>query len=138
MSAQGIGFGAGRASDGHKEIERLFSPEFRNRLDEIVRFDALPSEVMVRVVDKFIGEMREQLAEKKVTLVLEDDARTWLAEKGYDPTFGARPLARIIQTELKDRLTDQILFGPLAKGGRVRARLEDGKLEFSVDSDSAT
>ena len=132
MSAQGIGFGAGRASDGHKEIERLFSPEFRNRLDEIVRFDALPSDVMERIVDKFIDEMREQLAEKKVTLVLEDDARAWLAEKGYDPTFGARPLTRVIQTELKDRLSDEILFGPLAKGGRVRAYLGDGKLEFSI------
>ena len=137
MSAQGIGFGAGRAGDGHKEIERLFSPEFRNRLDEIVTFDALRPEVMLRVVDKFIEEVREQLAEKKVTLVLEDDARAWLAEKGYDPNFGARPLARVIQTELKDRLSDQILFGPLAKGGRVRVHLGDGKLSFDWVTSSA-
>ena len=92
---------------------------------------------MLRVVDKFIAEVREQLAEKKVTLVLEDDARAWLAEKGYDPNFGARPLARVIQTELKDRLSDQILFGPLAKGGRVRAHLLDGKLSFDWVTSSA-
>jgi len=120
MSARAIGFAGGRAGDGHKEIERLFSPEFRNRLDEVVTFSALPPEVMGRVVDKFVAEVAEQLRERRVTLELTDAARVWLAEKGYDPLFGARPLARVIQTELKDRLADELLFGKLVRGGRAR------------------
>jgi ATP-dependent Clp protease ATP-binding subunit ClpA len=132
MNAQGIGFGAGRAGDGSKEIERLFSPEFRNRLDEIVNFAPLEPEVMGRVVDKFVDEVREQLSERKVEIELTEAARAWLAEKGYDPDFGARALARVIQVELKDRVVDDLLFGQLAKGGRVRVdRGEDG-LAFSV------
>ncbi|MBW1686080.1 MAG: ATP-dependent Clp protease ATP-binding subunit ClpA [Deltaproteobacteria bacterium] len=133
MAAKAIGFGGGRVGDGSKEVERLFSPEFRNRLDEIVRFSGLTPEVMGRVVDKFIKELREQLAERKVELELTDRGRTWLAEKGYDPDFGARPLARVIQTELKDRLADDLLFGPLAKGGRVTADLDGGRLVFRVE-----
>jgi len=133
MTAKAIGFGGGRVGDGSKEVERLFSPEFRNRLDEIVRFSALTPEVMGRVVDKFVKELREQLAERKVELELTDGARAWLAEKGYDPDFGARPLARVIQTELKDRLADDLLFGPLAKGGRVTADLDGGRLVFRAD-----
>ena len=132
MSARAIGFAGGRAGDGSKAIERLFSPEFRNRLDEIVTFDPLLPEVMSLVVDKFVKEVEEQLAERKVKLELSEEARSWLAEKGYDPQFGARPLARVIQTELKDRLADEVLFGPLAKGGTVRARVGDGRLEFEV------
>jgi ATP-dependent Clp protease ATP-binding subunit ClpA len=119
MAARGIGFDSGRAGDGRKEIERLFSPEFRNRLDEIVTFESLGPEVMERVVDKFTAEVEEQLSERRVTLVLTPAARTWLAKKGYDPLFGARPMARVIQTELKDRLVDDVLFGELSKGGRV-------------------
>ncbi len=120
MSARAIGFGGGRSGDGHKEIERLFSPEFRNRLDEVVSFAGLAPEVMGRVVDKFVAEVAEQLRERRVALELSEPARAWLAEKGYDPVFGARPLARVIQTELKDRLADEVLFGRLARGGRVR------------------
>ena len=124
MTAQGIGFGAGRAGDGSKELERLFSPEFRNRLDEVVRFDALPPEVMGRVVDKFVKEVEEQLAERKVKIRLDEAARAWLAAKGYDPDFGARPMARVIQTELKDRIVDDLLFGELSKGGEVRVGVD--------------
>jgi len=120
MSAQAIGFAGGRAGDGHRELERLFSPEFRNRLDEVVTFAALGPAVMSRVVDKFVAEVAEQLRERRVALELSDAAREWLAAKGYDPVFGARPLARVIQTELKDRLADEVLFGRLARGGRVR------------------
>jgi ATP-dependent Clp protease ATP-binding subunit ClpA len=119
MAARQIGFADGRRSDGGKEVERLFSPEFRNRLDEIVRFGPLTPEVMGRVVDKFVAELRAQLAERRVTLELTAAARDWLAEKGYDPAFGARPLARVLQSEVKDRIAEQLLFGPLAKGGRV-------------------
>jgi ATP-dependent Clp protease ATP-binding subunit ClpA len=132
MQAQGIGFEAGRAGDGRKEIERLFSPEFRNRLDEVVTFGDLPPEVMGKVVDKFVKEVEEQLAERKVKLSLTAEARGWLAEKGYDPQFGARPLARVIQAELKDRLVDDLLFGELAKGGRVKVDLGDDRLVFEA------
>jgi ATP-dependent Clp protease ATP-binding subunit ClpA len=132
MAAKAIGFGGGSRSDGAKEIERLFSPEFRNRLDEVVRFAALSPEVMAQVVDKFVRELEEQLAERKIELTLTASARGWLAEKGYDPDFGARPLARVVQTELKDRLADDVLFGELAKGGRVTADVGDGRLVFRL------
>jgi ATP-dependent Clp protease ATP-binding subunit ClpA len=132
MQARGIGFGAGRAGDGRKELERLFSPEFRNRLDEIVKFDDLPPEVMGRVVDKFVRELEEQLRERKVKIQLTDAARAWLAEKGYDRDFGARPMARLIQTELKDRIVDDLLFGKLAGGGSLRVDVADGRLAFEV------
>ncbi len=137
MQAQGIGFGAGRAGDGRKELERLFSPEFRNRLDEIVTFHDLGREVMTRVVDKFVREVEGQLAERRVKLTLTDAARGWLAEKGYDPLFGARPMARLMQTELKDRLVDDLLFGGLSKGGSVLVDLGDDRLVFSTQ-DSAS
>jgi ATP-dependent Clp protease ATP-binding subunit ClpA len=126
MSARAIGFSEGRRGDGSQEIQKLFSPEFRNRLDEIVRFDPLPPEVMARVVDKFVQELAEQLAERKIRIELSPAARERLAEKGYDPDFGARPLGRLIQKELKNPLTDEVLFGRLEKGGRV-----------SVDVDAA-
>jgi ATP-dependent Clp protease ATP-binding subunit ClpA len=128
MQARGIGFGAGRASDGRKEVERLFSPEFRNRLDEVVRFDDLGPEVMGRVVDKFVRELEEQLRERKVKISLSPAAREWLARKGYDPDFGARPMARLIQTELKDRIADDLLFGALASGGTVKVDAEGDRL----------
>jgi ATP-dependent Clp protease ATP-binding subunit ClpA len=132
LAGRAIGFAGGSKGDGRKEIERLFSPEFRNRLDEIVSFAALAPEVMNRVVDKFVREVEEQLRERRVVLELDSKARNWLAEKGYDPDFGARPLARVIQTELKDRLADDVLFGALARGGRVRVTLADGALRFEV------
>jgi ATP-dependent Clp protease ATP-binding subunit ClpA len=132
MQARGIGFGAGRAGDGRKELERLFSPEFRNRLDEIVTFKDLPPEVMGRVVDKFVKEVEEQLAERRVTLSLTDAARSWLAVKGYDPLFGARPMARVIQAELKDRIVDDLLFGDLAKGGHVKVDAGEDRLVFEA------
>jgi ATP-dependent Clp protease ATP-binding subunit ClpA len=110
----------------------MFSPEFRNRLDEIVTFDALPPEVMLRVVEKFVTEVETQLAERKVALELTEAARAWLARKGYDPLFGARPLARVIQTSLKDPLADDLLFGRLVKGGRVSVDCADDRLVFEV------
>ncbi len=133
MSQKAIGFGGGTRGDGSKEIERLFSPEFRNRLDEVVRFAPLTPEVMGRVVDKFVVEVEEQLRERKIKLELTEAARGWLAEKGYDPDFGARPLARVVQTELKDRLAEDVLFGGLAKGGRVTVDKGEGdRLTFRV------
>jgi ATP-dependent Clp protease ATP-binding subunit ClpA len=120
MTTRAIGFGRGAASDGQKDVERLFSPEFRNRLDEVVTFSQLTPEVMDRVVDKFIAELQEQLRERRVRIELTPEARAWLGERGYDPLFGARPLARVIQTEVKDKIAEQLLFGALEKGGEVR------------------
>jgi len=133
MAERAIGFTEGTRGDGRREIERLFKPEFRNRLDEVVHFGALPPEVMGRVVDKFVREVEEQLAERKVRIELSDGARRWLAERGYDRDFGARPLARLIQKELKDPLADELLFGRLARGGRVRVEAGDGGLRFAFD-----
>ena len=130
MARRAIGFGGGPAGDGMKDVEKLFSPEFRNRLDEIIKFHQLTPDVMGRVVDKFIREVEAQLSEKKVNISLSEDARTWLAEKGFSPLFGARPLGRVIQTELKDKIADAILFGSLAKGGVVQVDADDDALKF--------
>jgi len=119
MTERAIGFGSGSRGDGSHEIDRIFSPEFRNRLDEIVHFGHLGPEVMNRVVDKFVVELEEQLAERRIKIELEAAARSWLAEKGYERDFGARPLSRVIERELKDALTDEVLFGSLVRGGRV-------------------
>jgi len=111
-------------------IERVFSPEFRNRLDAIVNFQPLSPDVMETIVDKFIIQLEEQLAERRIAITLLPDARKYLAEKGYDPVFGARPLARVIQSEVRDRLTDEILFGQLESGGTVTIGLEGSDLTF--------
>jgi ATP-dependent Clp protease ATP-binding subunit ClpA len=134
MSTQTIGFGDvynDTESKGMKAIEKFFSPEFRNRLDGIINFNALDLEIMKMVVDKFVVELNDQLAVKKVSLILSDDARTWLAKKGHDPRFGARPLSRVIQKEIKDALSDQILFGQLVKGGVVFVDMKNDTLAFS-------
>ncbi len=132
MATRAIGFTPGQAGSGRKEVERLFSPEFRNRLDEIVTFAQLTPEVMGQVVDKFVAEIAAQLREKKVTIELTDAARVWLANKGYDPDFGARPLARVIQTELNDKLANELLFGAIAKGGLVRVDLSQDQLTLDL------
>ena len=111
----------------------MFSPEFRNRLDEIINFNSLDLGIMEKVVDKFMLELNDQLAAKKVFLTISDQVRTWLAKKGYDPKYGARPLVRVIQTEIKDALSDQILFGTMQKGGEVIVDLEDDKLVFEYE-----
>ena len=141
ITARAIGFGDASRGDGSKEIERIFSPEFRNRLDEVVHFGHLGPEVMGRVVDKFVAEVSTQLAERKISVELSPAAREWLATKGYDRDMGARPLARVIQKELKDPLTDEVLFGRLARGGRVVVDVEaDGsKLAFQLpEADDAS
>ena len=136
-SAAPIGFGDDRASSGkgrtRAAIERAFSPEFRNRLDAIVTFDSLPPAVVETIVEKFILQLETQLAERRVAITLEPDARAWLAGKGYDPTYGARPLARLIQTEVRNPLTDEILFGRLEHGGTVRIGLDGEALRFDVE-----
>ena len=131
MAALAIGFGeASNAEKGHKALERLFSPEFRNRLDAIVPFAPLGDAAVARVVDKFVAELEGQLAARKVTIVLTPAARTWLGARGYDRTFGARPMARLIQQEIKRPLANELLFGQLANGGRVDVDARDGRLVF--------
>ncbi|MBI4558655.1 MAG: ATP-dependent Clp protease ATP-binding subunit ClpA [Candidatus Hydrogenedentes bacterium] len=133
LAAQTIGFSAGQddsRSKGMKAIERTFSPEFRNRLDSIISFNVLPMEIIEQVVDKFIGELRDKLAPKKVRVTLSPAARTWLATHGYDKNYGARPLGRLIQTEINDKISDELLFGRLAKGGQVAVDVKDDALDI--------
>jgi ATP-dependent Clp protease ATP-binding subunit ClpA len=118
-------------------IEQVFSPEFRNRLDAIVSFGPLTPAVMETIVEKFILQLEAQLSERRVAITLESSAREWLATKGYDPVYGARPLARVIQTEVRDPLTDEILFGELENGGTVTILLKDDKLEFKYEPRTA-
>jgi ATP-dependent Clp protease ATP-binding subunit ClpA len=117
-----------------KAIEKVFSPEFRNRLDAIVSFDPLTPTVMETIVEKFVLQLEAQLAERRIAITLEPAARAWLADKGYDPVYGARPLARVIQTDVRDPLTDEILFGRLEHGGTVTITLEDGRLGFTFEA----
>jgi ATP-dependent Clp protease ATP-binding subunit ClpA len=114
-------------------IEKVFSPEFRNRLDAIVSFDPLTPAVMETIVEKFVLQLESQLAERRIAITLDPAARVWLAEKGYDPVYGARPLARVIQTEVRDPLTDEILFGRLEQGGTVTITLAEGRLAFAFE-----
>ena len=123
-----------RGAKGLKAIEMLFSPEFRNRLDGVVTFGGLTPPVMERIVDKFVRELEEQLRERKVSFELSAQARAWLAEKGYDPAFGARPLGRLIQVEVKDALADEILFGRLKTGGRVRIERRVADAEYAASA----
>ncbi len=132
-SGSGPERGKTRKSQARSAVERVFSPEFRNRLDAIVTFAALSPSVMETIVEKFILQLEAQLTERHVAITLEPDARAWLARKGFDPVYGARPLARVIQTEVRDHLTDEILFGALERGGTVRIALGDDKLVFSYE-----
>jgi ATP-dependent Clp protease ATP-binding subunit ClpA len=123
-----------REGDDQEAINRLFTPEFRNRLDAVVAFSSLPPEVITKVVEKFVFQLEAQLADRGVTIELGEDATRWLVEKGYDEKFGARPLARVIQEHIKKPLAEQLLFGSLINGGVVRIKVEgtgeDRKLAF--------
>jgi ATP-dependent Clp protease ATP-binding subunit ClpA len=127
-----VGFGSQvHRAKSEEAIKKQFKPEFRNRLDEIIYFAALSEPLLKDIVEKFIHELEKQLSERKVTFHLTDEAKQYLAEKGYDPLLGARPMKRIIQREIKDALSDEILFGQLKKGGLVTIVLEDEKLKFN-------
>ncbi len=121
-----------RMEDDQEEIKRLFTPEFRNRLDAIVPFHALKAETVEKVVDKFIIQLEGQLADKGVSIEMTDAARAWLAKKGYDPAMGARPLARVIQEQVKRPLAEELLFGKLTEGGLVHIALQDDSLTFDI------
>ena len=134
MSRRSMGFTEQQHElDGTEEIKRLFSPEFRNRLDGIVQFGPLDEKTIASVVDKFLVELETQLDEKKVSLYVDDDARTWIAEKGYDVKMGARPMARVIQEHIKKPLANELLFGNLARGGKASITVVDGELSIEIE-----
>ncbi|MCG8333412.1 MAG: ATP-dependent Clp protease ATP-binding subunit ClpA [Proteobacteria bacterium] len=130
--AKSIGFGATNQNKEKDAVEKLFPPEFRNRLDATVTFNSLSIKVMKFIVDKFIRELEEQLKNKKVTFQLTEGAKTWLAKKGYSEEYGARPLSRVIQKEIKDKLSDEILFGDLIKGGQVKISTKKDELVHTI------
>ena len=120
------------STDAMETIRRVFSPEFRNRLDAVIQFVPLGFDHVLRVVDKFVIELETQLQEKHVALSVTPEARQWLAEHGFDPQMGARPMARVIQEKIKRPLADELLFGALVEGGRVTVRVEDGQLDVEA------
>ncbi len=131
-----IGFGRGKQDDEAEEaIKRVFTPEFRNRLDAVVAFKSLSQDVIRLVVQKFIMQLEAQLADRHVTIETSDEAADWLAKNGFDELYGARPLGRVIQENIKKPLADEILFGKLVKGGHVRVVLKDAKLAFEIEGD---
>ncbi|MEA3641927.1 MAG: ATP-dependent Clp protease ATP-binding subunit ClpA [Lamprobacter sp.] len=136
-SRRSIGFTEqDHSTDGMEALKRYFTPEFRNRLDAVVQFGALDAKTIGSVVDKFLFELEAQLAEKKVALVVEPEARAWLAEKGYDPKMGARPMARVVKDHIKKPLANELLFGELSGGGTVVVRLgEDDELTFGFETE---
>jgi ATP-dependent Clp protease ATP-binding subunit ClpA len=134
LSQQPIGFVADKKGRDQKAIHNLFSPEFRNRLDAIISFNSLEPDVVRMIVDKMVGELEAQLQERKIAIRLTDKARSWLAQKGFDPDYGARPLRRIISKEIGDELTEEILFGRLKAGGTVHVGLKNKQLTFTYRS----
>ena len=134
ISRASIGFAhQDHSTDAMEAIKRMFSPEFRNRLDAIIQFSSLTPEIVSQVVDKFLIELEAQLDERKVSLTVEDAARAWLGERGFDSKMGARPMARTIQDHIKKPLAEELLFGRLAKGGHVRIALQGDSLSFDIE-----
>ena len=133
LAKEAIGFGReGRVGEDDEAIKRLFTPEFRNRLDATIAFSGLSPEIVGRVVEKFVMQLEAQLADRNVTIELSSAAKEWLAERGYDKLYGARPLARVIQEHIKKALAEELLFGKLVRGGAVKVTLKDGKLDFEI------
>jgi ATP-dependent Clp protease ATP-binding subunit ClpA len=133
MAREAIGFGR-EAREGEDEdaIKRMFTPEFRNRLDAVIAFSGLTPEIVARVVEKFVMQLEAQLADRNVTIELSSAAKEWLAERGYDRLYGARPLARVIQEFIKKPLAEELLFGRLVRGGSIKVTLRDGRLDFDI------
>ncbi|MEL6259107.1 MAG: AAA family ATPase, partial [Pseudomonadota bacterium] len=138
-SKNSIGFGRGKKDDEQEEaLKRLFTPEFRNRLDSVIQFGGLTPEIIERVVEKFVLQLEAQLADRNVTIELSDAARSWLAKRGFDADFGARPLSRTIQEHVKKPMAEELLFGKLAKGGAVKIDIDEAdsdKLSFEFIED---
>ena len=135
QAKEAIGFGrTKREGEDKAAIEKIFNPEFRNRLDAVISFDNLPMETILQVVDKFILQLEAQLMDRNVTIELTKSAGEWIANKGYDNKMGARPLSRVIQEHIKKPLAEDLLFGKLAKGGIVKVSTKNGKLELEIKS----
>jgi ATP-dependent Clp protease ATP-binding subunit ClpA len=133
MAKEAIGFGREvRQGEDDDAIKRLFTPEFRNRLDATITFAGLTPEIVGRVVEKFVMQLEAQLADRNVTIELSSGAKEWLAERGYDRLYGARPLGRVIQEHIKKALAEELLFGKLVKGGAVKVTLKDNKMDFEI------
>ena len=138
LTRRSIGFASqDHSTDGMEIINKTFTPEFRNRLDGIIQFASLQPETITYVVDKFLTELQAQLDEKQVVLHVDDEAKLWLAQHGYDENMGARPMARLIQEKIKKALAEEILFGRLSKGGEVTVTLENDDLSFSFEEEEA-
>jgi ATP-dependent Clp protease ATP-binding subunit ClpA len=134
MAREAIGFGRDRREgEDTAAIERMFTPEFRNRLDAVISFARLAKETIMQVVEKFVLQLEAQLMDRNVHIELSPEAAAWLGDKGYDDRMGARPLARVIQEHLKKPLAEELLFGKLTKGGVVRVGLKDDKLDIQVE-----
>jgi len=133
MARESLGFGnLTREGEDEEAVKKMFTPEFRNRLDAIVPFSYLPTPVIARVVEKFILQLELQLADREVHISLDDAAKAWLTEKGYDKLYGARPMGRLIQEKVKQPLAEELLFGKLVHGGEVKVHLKDGALSFEI------
>jgi ATP-dependent Clp protease ATP-binding subunit ClpA len=133
LAKESIGFGRdSRVGEDEDAIKRLFTPEFRNRLDATIGFAGLTPEVVARVVEKFVMQLEAQLADRNVTIELSSAAKEWLSERGYDRLYGARPLARVIQEHIKKPLAEELLFGKLVRGGAVKVTMKEGKLDFEI------
>jgi ATP-dependent Clp protease ATP-binding subunit ClpA len=130
-----IGFGElERDGEDDKALKKFFAPEFRNRLDSVIKFNKLGSDIVVQIVKKFVSELNSQLKDKNIEIVLTTNAQKWLSEKGYDKKMGARPLARLIDNQIKSPLSRRVLFGDLVNGGRVTVEVENNELVFNVEN----
>jgi ATP-dependent Clp protease ATP-binding subunit ClpA len=137
MSRASIGFTAqDHETDGIEALKKLFTPEFRNRLDGMIQFRPLETNVIHTVVDKFLCQLQHQLDEKHVVIDVDDDARDWLAEHGYDEKMGARPMQRLIQEKIKKPLAEEVLFGKLASGGVVHVSVSDDDISIETESEA--
>ena len=135
LARETVGFGnLTREGEDEQAVQKMFTPEFRNRLDAIVPFGYLPTDVVARVVDKFILQLELQLADRNVHIQLDDESRTWLTAKGYDKLYGARPMGRLIQEKIKQPLAEELLFGKLVHGGEVTVKMKDGALSFAIEA----
>ncbi len=133
LSRSSVGFvEQDNSTDSNQEIMKMFTPEFRNRLDAIIHFSSLSPENIQSVVDKFIFELETQLEAKKVTLIVDKKARQWLARKGYDPKMGARPMRRLIQDNIKKLIADELLFGSLQNGGHILVSSSRSELTVKI------